>query len=139
MVHFASPSLDLHYNIFLSTDKQLRDAHYDDLLRLYYDQLSTNIRRMGSDPDALYSYDNFLEGLKACGNFAYLPIPNMLLLSIVRADELGDIKNFTESTESSAVQNLSPASELEYKTRLTDIVNDLERLGYFREIQINPK
>lgn len=133
-MRYVSPALDLLYHIFTSTDKQLRDAHYDDLLRLYYDQLATNIRKMGSDPNTLYTFDNLLEGFKQCGNFTPLTAPIVLLFSIAKPDELGDIKNFSETTETAAIREFSEASETQFKTRLTDVIVDMERLGYFREI-----
>lgn len=73
--------MDLLYNIFTCTDRTLRDSEFDNLLCMYYDQLTSNIRKMGSDADELYSYDDFMDGLRICGNFALLTAPMLLLLS----------------------------------------------------------
>lgn len=89
---------------------------------------------MGSNPDKLFSFQNLLDGLKQCGNFAFLTTPCILLFSLARQDELGDVKNFTNDTDSAAIKAFSQASEKEFKTRITDILDDLLRLGYFKEI-----
>lgn len=89
---------------------------------------------MGSDPNTLYTFDNLLDGLKKCGNFTPLTAPITLLFSIAKPDELSDIQNFDETTETAAVKEFSEASEKEFKTRLTDILVDVQRLEYFREI-----
>lgn len=41
----ASPIIDVIFFIFCSTTKELRDAHYDDLLKLYHESLSAHIQR----------------------------------------------------------------------------------------------
>lgn len=41
----ASPIIDVIYFIFLSTTKELRDIHYDNLLKVYHDSLSAHIQR----------------------------------------------------------------------------------------------
>lgn len=45
MSRYASPVIDLIYFIFTSTTKQMRDIHYEYLLKTYHDQLSAHIRR----------------------------------------------------------------------------------------------
>lgn len=41
----ASPIIDITYFVFLSTTKELRDAHYDDFLKVYHQSLSAHIQR----------------------------------------------------------------------------------------------
>lgn len=41
----ASPITDIVYFVFACTTKELRDAHYESLLKLYHDHLSAHIRR----------------------------------------------------------------------------------------------
>lgn len=89
---------------------------------------------MGSDPEKLYSFDDFLDGMKSCGIFAYLPTPNILLISIATPDDIGDLKNLTSETETPIVSEMCESFEQEFKTRLTDVLVDLNRLGYFRDL-----
>lgn len=41
----ASPIIDFIQFVFFCMTKEMRDIHYDDLLKTYHDQLSTHIRR----------------------------------------------------------------------------------------------
>lgn len=42
---YTSPIVDFAYFMFCCTTKDLRDAHYDEFQKLYYESLSANIRR----------------------------------------------------------------------------------------------
>lgn len=41
----SSPIIDIVYFVFCCTSKELRDAHYDEFLRVYHESLSTHIRQ----------------------------------------------------------------------------------------------
>lgn len=43
----ASPVIDILYYMFCCTTKELRDAHYDEFLKVYHESLSTSIRKYG--------------------------------------------------------------------------------------------
>lgn len=43
--HGTTPIADVVHFIFASTTKELRDAHYDEFLKIYYNSLSNHIRR----------------------------------------------------------------------------------------------
>ncbi|KAJ2942598.1 hypothetical protein O0L34_g2065 [Tuta absoluta] len=64
----ASPVLDLAFFIYSCTEQEMRLKHYDDLLSHYYGVLSTQIKEMGSDPDKVYSLNQFMDDIK---NFSY--------------------------------------------------------------------
>ena len=55
----ASPVLDISFLIYSCTDKNLRDKHFDDLLEIYYKELSKSIQSLGSNPTKIYSWTTF--------------------------------------------------------------------------------
>nr|XP_021198182.2 uncharacterized protein LOC110382040 [Helicoverpa armigera]XP_021198183.2 uncharacterized protein LOC110382040 [Helicoverpa armigera]XP_021198184.2 uncharacterized protein LOC110382040 [Helicoverpa armigera]XP_049706343.1 uncharacterized protein LOC110382040 [Helicoverpa armigera] len=60
----ATPVLDVAFMIYGCTTQDLRDKHYEDLLKYYYEVLSTQIREMGSDPSKVYSWELFMSEIK---------------------------------------------------------------------------
>ncbi|CAH0598422.1 unnamed protein product [Chrysodeixis includens] len=60
----ATPVLDISFMIYACTSQDLREKHYEDLLKLYHEVLSTQIRELGSDPDKVYSWDTFMAEIK---------------------------------------------------------------------------
>lgn len=134
-MRFASPVLDILFYISISTDREERETEYGDLLRTYYEQLSSNIRKMGSDPDALYSYDDFMDGFRLCGNFGLLVAPVCLLYRCIDDEDLANMRNFNDQTQSDAIKVLSEESQRKYKHKVLGVIEDFCRLGYFRELQ----
>ncbi|XP_063372876.1 uncharacterized protein LOC134660915 isoform X2 [Cydia amplana] len=57
----ASPVLDISYFMYSCTTQDMREKHYDELLKYYYEVLSSQIRGYGSDPDKVYSWDSYME------------------------------------------------------------------------------
>lgn len=42
---YSTPIIDIVYYIFACTTKELRDAHYDEFLKIYHESLSSHIRK----------------------------------------------------------------------------------------------
>lgn len=53
---YAPPVLDLLYLVYSCTDRDMRDRHLDALMREYHDELSSALRRLGSDPEQVYPW-----------------------------------------------------------------------------------
>ncbi|KAJ8708223.1 hypothetical protein PYW07_010348 [Mythimna separata] len=60
----ASPVLDLSFMIYACTTQDLREKHYEELFKYYYEVLSTQIRALGSDPEQVYSWELFMSEVK---------------------------------------------------------------------------
>lgn len=135
-IRYVSPAFDIFFYISLSTDKQARDANYDDWLQLYYEQLSTSIRQLGSDPNVLYSRDDFMNGLKLCGNFPFIIAPTCLFYRYTDQDDLEKMRNLSEAEqENTSIKEIDEAYKDCYKKRLTDLLDHFYSLGYFQELK----
>lgn len=139
VIRYISPAIDLLYNIFTSTSKELRDAEYDNLLQVYHGSLSKMVKLLGSNPDDLFSMDDLRDELKRCGNYAFLLAP--MLISVSMADS-SDISNLDEMCDKIAegerrhelITGLNEKAQIEYEQRLNDAIEDLVRLGYYQKI-----
>lgn len=69
---YCSPALDIYHVIFGASDKKLRDQHYEQLLEAYYASLSGMVRRLGSNPDQLFTYRDLKDELLKFGEFALI-------------------------------------------------------------------
>ncbi|XP_037301128.1 uncharacterized protein LOC119188455 [Manduca sexta] len=121
----ASPALDLLYFIFSGTDEKFRAEHYDRLLDHYYNKLSLAMKRLGLNPDEIYSREDF--------NFEYqTKLPFGLSLAVItlplvtideenapKVDKDLDINNFV----------LDNTSDV-FSERLNGVVNDFLRWGF---------
>lgn len=132
---YASPAIDIIYNIFSSTDKALRDAEYDNLLHLYYDSLANMVELLGSDPKKLFTFNDLNDELKKCGSFAFLIVPMLLQVSFADLNEMNSSNNIGADVDTTAHNNkhekeVNKLWHFEFENRLNDVFTDLVDLGY---------
>lgn len=130
----ASPIIDIVYYMFSCTTKELRDAHYDEFLKVYHNSLSTHVRRLGSDPEKLFSYETMQEHFRKFAKFGLI-LSTALLPMITSDDGHGiDVDEMAESVQNGneldAGAFISDKSRNKLNKRLRGVVNDMVRLGY---------
>lgn len=125
ITRYCSPVLDLLYNIFSGTDKKFRDQHFDTCLNTYYTSLSTTIRTLGSDPDKLYTFDNFQMEMKEFGEFALLTGPMIIQIRVANAKDVRDLDDYSDRVENGEEADLLNDFDEETQQMFSDQVNDL--------------
>lgn len=139
VIRYISPAIDLLYNIFTSTSKELRAKEYDNLIQLYHESLSKMVKSLGSDPDELFTLDNLKDELKRCGNYAFLLAPMLISVSLADSSEISNLDEMCDKIADGErrhelITGLSDKAQLEYEQRLNDTVEDLVKLGYYQKI-----
>lgn len=73
----SSAILDVSFLVYSCTSKELRDNHFQDLLKAYHDEISKGIKNLGSNPEKLYPWKVFMKEVnKSCYNFILLLFAN---------------------------------------------------------------
>lgn len=139
VIKYASPAIDLLYNIFPSTDKSLRDKEYDNILQTYYKSLSKTVKLLGSDPEKLFTYENLQSELKRYGKFLLMLAPIMIQMFLAESSEIKNLDELSDNAVKggkieSLVDGISEKSQLEYDRRLNNILIDVIELGYVSKI-----
>lgn len=93
-MRYSSPALDVLYNIFTSTGKNLRDKHIEELLQAYHKSLSDMIRHLGSDPDKLFTYEDFQNELRKFGDYVLLFGPMIIRAKVADGGDLRDMDEY---------------------------------------------
>lgn len=132
--------MDLLYNLFTTTDKALRDFEYDNLLKGYYESLSKTVRLLGSNPDELFTFENLHDELKICGNYALILAPMLLQITLADSSErtnLDEVFDKAANGEGSIelTSELSAETKKYYEQRLSEVIDDILNLGYYRKVQ----
>lgn len=126
--------LDIVYFLFTSTDKTLRDAHIDEILHIYHDTLSAAMRRMGSDPDRLFSYADFQRDLNKFGRYGILIAPMLVQVVIADPTDIPDMDALSDEMAKTgnheAQMFISEKTANAYNRRISDVIRDAERYGY---------
>lgn len=132
---YCSPVMDLLY-LFGITDKALRDKHYERLLQTYYGALSKMIRRLGSDPEKLFTYDNLLDELRRCGEFALFCSAMIIQVRLADSSDVIDLDSYAAAMESGAsvqlVSKFSDEVQAVFDDWMNGAVTDLVDYGYVK-------
>lgn len=127
--------MDLTSYILSSTDKSLRNEHFDDFLQVYYSSLAAMIRRCGSDPEKLFTFENMQQQLSQFGVYGILTTPMLLSIMVsdskelVNIDEVAELIN-TGTTEDFYIAKFNQKSLAAYKERLSDAIGDSKKYGW---------
>lgn len=121
MSQFCSPATDLSYYLNSSTEKELRDKHFDDLLRTYYDSLAKTITLLGSDPSKLFTYEQFLEQYRKFSIYGFLMAPVLVQVVTVEANDIPDMDALTED---STFEFMGKGASPRYTKRMADVIRD---------------
>ncbi|XP_026462580.1 uncharacterized protein LOC113364307 [Ctenocephalides felis] len=131
---YSSPVLDLVYYIFCCTEKQLRKRHYETFLHIYHGSLSSFLHELGSDPEKMFPYRALQDQLKEFGKFGILMSLMVIQAMVMQPEETPDLDEVArimeEDPENMKFMDPSAASEVIYKSRMRDIIKDMDRLGY---------
>lgn len=136
--------LDLVYFIFASTDKELRDEHYDDLIKAYHQSLSRLLKKFGEVPDQIMSYETLQKEMKKFGRFG-LPMALMLIpVTTMQSQDIPDMDKMAEmmekvkasggeveeTEETKAIKEKYAQQGIRVAARVRNVILDMERLGY---------
>lgn len=130
---YAPPALDIFYFIFSATDKSFRAEHYRSLLNVYHSTLSTNIKKMGSDPEKLYSFDKLENDLKKYGKYGLIVSSLLLELCIADENQVIDANEYCDRLYRNEECNLFTNFDdnATYQILVNDVVEDFFEYGYF--------
>ncbi|KAK5642416.1 hypothetical protein RI129_008583 [Pyrocoelia pectoralis] len=117
------PVFDILHFFFVSTRKDFRDNHYIELLQVYYQSFSSFLRQLGSDPEALMSFDVLLQQLKEFSAFPFYFALWALAADMKKSEEMPDLYN--NLTEDALVNFFSESPSDEYINAMRDVITHL--------------
>lgn len=91
LTRFASPAIDLSIVLYACTDQQLREQHFDDLLRIYHESACELIAALGSDPAVCFPWSALQDELQAVGYFGVGFAMEAITMSVMPDDEVPDL------------------------------------------------
>lgn len=131
ITQWCSPAMDLSHYIFSSTEKELRDEHYDDLLRVYYESLSVLLRRLGSDSEKLFKFSDLQDQLRKFGRYGLIMSPMVIMISMAKPEDIPDMDQIAEDQQNEDnYDGMKKTDDLGYKKRMADVIRDFFTYGF---------
>ncbi|KAF5302539.1 hypothetical protein FQR65_LT00911 [Abscondita terminalis] len=125
----GSPCLDVSTFLWLCTDKNLRNRHYDELLKIYYTNFSWFLKKLGGNPEKSFPLVVFKEHLKHFSIAGLFLSIWMILTNITDSHDTPDITGY-DSIEQAIDAYSSNVSNETYLTTIENLIHDFIKCGY---------
>ncbi|KAE8751674.1 EcKinase 2 [Frankliniella occidentalis] len=131
LARFGPPVLDIAYLVYCCTVREFRDKHLDKLLGEYHDQLSANLRRLGSDPDKVYSRETMQAQLRERMRFGLGMAVMTVPLFLADPDEIPDMdEQFEKGADMKEMLKVETKSAPERNKRISDVLEEMMERGW---------
>ncbi|KAF5302543.1 hypothetical protein FQR65_LT00915 [Abscondita terminalis] len=124
----SNPCIDIGSFLWISTDKQLRDNYYFDLIDTYYTSFSSFLNEFGEDSEKMYPRAVFEKHLQKYSSFGLLASIWSLAINLLKPE---DVPNVADAVNSEVLLELiSDRTGDEYFTRIRNNIVDFINYGY---------
>lgn len=128
----SSLALDLSFFIYSCTSQELREQHYDELLRAYLESAQDLIQDLGGNAESIISWESLQEELKNFGRFGCGMGIESLPMTMMEDDEVADLDGIKENAILTDIWNITPFKESAKQQRLADIFKHAIDQGYIK-------
>lgn len=142
MSRYASPVLDIVHYLFACTEKELRDAHFDEFINVYHATLSEHLQLFSLDPEVIFSRQVLEDHLKIYGSYGFCMAILSVPFFICDSSDLPDLDEVSEaihelSSEGSDSEdknheqnnNNNNNNEKDIQTKTQNLVEEFEMLN----------
>lgn len=126
----SSVALDISFFLYSCTSQQLREEHYDDLLRAYLESAQDLIKDLGGDAESVITWEILQDELKQFGRFGCGMGIESLPLSLIEDDEVADLDAITEKSVLTDVWALVPFEQPAKQQRIAEVFKHAIDQGY---------
>lgn len=96
--------------------------------------MSRTIRKLGSDPNKLFTWDNLQSEFQRCGAFALSYVPMILQLKVANQSHIANLDEFSEridrNEDADIVIGFDNDTLMVYTEVINDLLTDLVHYGY---------
>ncbi|XP_075158945.1 uncharacterized protein LOC142232117 [Haematobia irritans] len=128
----ASVAVDISFFIYSCTSQELRENHYDSLLKAYHESACDLIKDLGADPESVFSWQDFMSELKEFGRFGCGMGIESIPMSMLDEDEIADLDEISPDSVLVDVWNLKPFQQQEKRQRIADMFKHVIDQGYLK-------
>lgn len=132
LARYSSPALDISFFMYSCTSQELREAHYDELLKAYHQSLSDMLLDLGSNPDQLFTFADLQKELQEFARFGCGMGIESVPFSLLEEDEVSDLDQIKgdEAIPIETVWILKNIKTQEGRRRLADVFKHADSCGY---------
>lgn len=133
---YCSPVVDLTYFIFACTDRQLRQKHFDELLRIYHGSLKELLDHLGGDTVSQFPFTALLRHMKKYAKFGIVMSTFIIPMLQTKKEDIPDMEFIAENMNTDDPAIMAAYMEKMAKSadvvgvRMRDLIHDAILYGY---------
>lgn len=121
-----------------TSDKEFRDKNYQNIIQHYYESLSEAIKKLGSNPANLFTFEDLQKQLKQFGKYGFYMgiVASVAILPDEYIPDLSEMSQSAPKMDSNVTENISLYDEnvrALLKGRVNDLFTDMLALGYYTD------
>lgn len=125
------------YFIFVSTDGALREKHFDELLKIYYQSLTDTLDSLGGNTATQFPFEVLLSQVKQYGKFGVIMSAFMMFVVTTPSEDLPDMNFMAENMTNPDPEIMADLTKIfmftnkTYDIRMRELLHDAIRYGFF--------
>lgn len=133
---YCSPVVDLTYFIFACTDRQLRQKHFDELLRIYHSSLKELLDHLGGDTVSQFPFTALLRHMKRFAKFGIIMSSFIIPMIQAKKEDIPDMDFIAKNMGTKDPELMSAYMDKFNKqadvvgVRMRDMIHDTIQYGY---------
>ncbi|KOB79293.1 putative Juvenile hormone-inducible protein [Operophtera brumata] len=128
LTRYASPVTDIAYFMYMSTEKELREKHYETLLEIYYGTLEAVLRECSLKIEDIYPKEIFKSHLQ---KYSVLGLVEALISMMIITAPSEEALKMTEIKYQFGNEEFCESQcKIWFKTRVNDVVQDFFSRNY---------
>ncbi|KAJ6632814.1 hypothetical protein Bhyg_16354 [Pseudolycoriella hygida] len=134
-VRVGSPAFDICYYLLTSTNPKVRQ-NYDKLLHTYHESLQTLVRKLGSDANKLFSYNDLVNQMTKFGKYGVIFMPFLLQITLAKPNECVNLDDIENDEQALHLFRFSDETKGKFKNALEWGINDAVKFGWIKPDEI---
>ncbi|KAE8740623.1 EcKinase 9, partial [Frankliniella occidentalis] len=129
--YYGAATLDILTYLLVCTDKELRGAHWDSLLKSYHSQVQDTLRAAGvKDPDKVFSWNRFQEQLRLTSFYGLCMTPFLLHCMHAEGETIQELKDVFTCPMDKQQRTVRLKATPKFKKHVADVIEDMVTWGW---------
>lgn len=122
LASFASPATDLSYFLYTACEEQTLTNSFDDLLEIYYESLTSSLKKFDLHPEEVFSYQQLKEHWRKYSFFGLIMASIVIKIQLANGDEAPDLSDFGKNGKDYSALKVEEIEDMDsYRKRIIGV------------------
>lgn len=129
LLRLTSPVIDISYYLCTSTDSDVHQR-FNELLHIYYNELSTFLTKLGSDPQKLFTFSDLEDQFRQFGKYGLIFAPILVGVMVSDSTDIIDMDSIKHDSKVEGLAKLNEKTKVLLKKRMSSVIQLAIKSGW---------